>query len=116
VVQLGDIWKIHFPYGDKPDFKERPVVVVGASPMGHREDHVVLVVMVTSQMHQKRNGDVIIASHSAVGLSRPSVIKARRLYSATPQMFQRTESAWLGRLDATTLKLVLDEIAILFSP
>ncbi len=116
MVQCGDIWSIHFPYGDKPHFKERPVVVVGASPMGPREEQVLLVVMVTSQLHQKRNGDVDIVNHSAVGLSRPSIIKARRLFAATPLMFQRPESKWLGRLDATTLKQVLDEIAILFSP
>ena len=84
--------------------------------MGHHEDQVFLVVMVTSKMHQKRKGDVTIAIHSAVGLSRPSIIKARRLYSATPLMFQRTESTWLGRLDATTFKQVMDEIATLFFP
>jgi len=116
MVQLGDIWKIHFPYGDKPGFKERPVVVVGASPMGLREEQVILVVMVTSQIHQRRNGDVIIVNHSAVGLLRPSIVKARRLFSATPLMFQRSESTWLGSLDATTFNQVLNEIAILFSP
>jgi hypothetical protein len=116
VVHLGDIWRIHFPYGDQPGFKMRPVVVVGASPMGHTEEEVVLVAMITSRVHQRRNGDVVIGNYQAAGLPKPSIIKARRLFSASPSMFTYSGGVHLGCVDSVTLESVMNEIAALFSP
>lgn len=116
MVRFGEVWKIPFPYADSAEFKARPVVVVGASPMGPAEEQVLLVAMITSKVHQRRNGDVPIPDHQAVGLPRPSLVKARRLFSASPSMFAQPVASRIGRLELVTLDAVLNEIAVLFLP
>ncbi len=113
-MQKGEIWRIQFPYGEAPNFKLRPVLIVGASPMGPREQEAVLAAMITSQMHQRRRGDVEIVDYRAAGLTAPSLVKARKLFSASPAMFQRPEAKRLGRVDSATMQAVFREIAVLF--
>jgi hypothetical protein len=82
--------------------------------MGPTEEQVLLVAMITSKMHQRRNGDVPIPDHQAVGLPPPSLVKARRLFSASPSMFAQPIASRIGRLEFATLDAVLNEIAVLF--
>lgn len=116
MASLGEIWAIPFPYAEKPHFKTRPVLIVGASPMGQQEEEVILVAMITSQVAGQRNGDVPILNTGAAGLSKPSIIKARRLYSASPRRFRTNGANKVGELDTQTFNNVLSEIAVLFSP
>lgn len=113
-MQVGDVWQITFPFNDQPGSKLRPVLVVGASPMGPGEEEVVLTVMITSQMHQRRRGDVEIVDYTGAGLSSSSLIKSRRLFAASPRMFSATCARRMGRVDTPTFQAVFAEIAQLF--
>jgi mRNA-degrading endonuclease toxin of MazEF toxin-antitoxin module len=115
VVKLADIWQAYFPYSDGPGDKFRPVLVVGVSPMGSGQEQVVLAAMISSQVQKRRIGDVVISDWAAVGLTMPSLVKARRLASLSPSQFN-DPAKYLGRLDDRTFSSVLAEIAVLFSP
>jgi mRNA-degrading endonuclease toxin of MazEF toxin-antitoxin module len=114
-MQLADVWTVPFPFMDVQDFKFRPVLIVGASPMGYGEDEIILVAMITSKVAKARNGDVEIPNHKAVGLTEPSIIKARRLVSRGTNHFDNP-SKQIGRLDDATFAQVISQIAVLFSP
>src|SRR3954468_13769987 len=113
MVQLRDLWKANFPYGDATGFKFRPVLVVGASPMGRRQEQVILVAMLTSQVQKRRIGDVTINDWVAAGLEKPTLVKARRLASLNPSQFLDPAEK-VGELDHPTFSQVLKEIANLF--
>jgi mRNA-degrading endonuclease toxin of MazEF toxin-antitoxin module len=113
-VDRGDLWWVNFPFGDIPEFKRRPTLVVGVSPMGRNQEQVVLVAMVTSKLEQKRQGDVDIADFRGCGLSEPSLIKARRLTHVNPSAFQDPIKDRIGQVSDDCLRHVLMEIGNLF--
>jgi mRNA-degrading endonuclease toxin of MazEF toxin-antitoxin module len=113
VVQRADIWQAYFPFNDGPGDKVRPVLVIGASPMGPGQEQVVLSAMISSQVQKARIGDIVINDWAATGLTVPSLVKARRLASLSPKSFQ-DPAKYIGRLDDPTFSAVLAEIAVLF--
>lgn len=112
----GQVYDAWVPFKDAPDDEKlRPVLVLGWSATGPREDGVVLVVPITSfgDGGQPRNGDVSISDWAAAGLKKPSHVRARRLWGADPQMFSRQSAR--GKVDEATMAAVLAEVGALFS-
>lgn len=112
-MDRGDIWKVNFPFGDVPDFKLRPTLVVGVSPMGAGQEQVVLVAMMTSKLNQRRRGDVEVSNYAACGLMVPTLIKARRITHVNPSMF-KDPGHQVGRVEDDVLRAVLMKIAEMF--
>lgn len=110
------MWWAWVPFKDAPDTdKLRPVVVLGWSPRGAGEDSVVLVLPISSfgDGGQARNGDIFIQEWQAIGLSKPSWVRARRLWGADPQALNSSKGS-SGSLEEQTMSAVLTEVAGLF--
>jgi mRNA-degrading endonuclease toxin of MazEF toxin-antitoxin module len=112
----GQIYEAWVPFKDAPDNQKlRPVLVLGWSAVGATEDGVVLVAPITSfgDGGRARGGDVLIANWATAGLTKPSYVRARRLWGADPQMFHRQSAK--GKVDEATMAAVLREVIALFS-
>ncbi|OYO03383.1 type II toxin-antitoxin system PemK/MazF family toxin [Enemella evansiae] len=128
-LTVGEVWRIYVPYNDGPfppgsdTGKWRPGVVIGWSPevvssqqpLGAQP--VVLVVPITSfgDGGQPRDGDVPVADYQAAGLTKPSWIRARVLFSAHPKAF-RGGTGPLGRVSRHELRAIFAEISALVAP
>jgi mRNA-degrading endonuclease toxin of MazEF toxin-antitoxin module len=110
-VDVGDIfWCTYFPYTETNDGKARPVVIVGASPMGPGEDQVVVIVPISTTGALKR-GDFAISNWEVCGLTSFCWVRARRVFAASPSVLGRR----LGRLPNDVFNDVVDELAMLFN-
>lgn len=116
-VQRGEIWHAHVPFTEDPDQrKQRPVVVLGFSRTGRGQDSVVLVVPVTSfgEGASPREGDVELADWASFGLTKPSWVRARRLWGADPRVFDQRRGP-SGSVSPNVMSMILLEIQKLFS-
>ena len=115
-VVRGQVWYALVPYSEDPaKAKERPVLVLGASPQTPHDDRVIVVAPITgfSESGTARNGDVPILNWRNCGLNKPSWVRARRVWGADPAAFS-TERGCTGTVDTKTVQLVLTEFAGLF--
>ena len=76
--QRGDVVKVPFPYADRATRQRRPAVVISGADLAHRHG-LLWVMMITSAENRHRDGDLVIASLAAAGLSAPSVIRTTKI-------------------------------------
>lgn len=117
-IRRGDICRASFPFGDvTTGAKVRPVLILGYSKRGQDQDETVLVAPITSFSSgggRPKQGDVEVTDWKGCGLSKPSWIRARRLWSPHPKMLNNS-SGRLGVVSDAVLSEVLVEIQRLFS-
>lgn len=104
------------PYNEDPqNSKERPVLVIGWSDHGPGEDSVILVAPITNfgSGGQARNGDIPILNWRRLGFAKPSWVRARRIWGASPAAFDRARGS-LGSVTETEMSQVLTEVSNLF--
>ena len=111
-MRRGDVFEAWVPFKESRtgEGKLRPVVVVGASPMGRYEDQVVLVAAI-SAVGTPLTGDVLIDEWRKLGMKKECWIRARRLYGIDPANVNQKR---LGRIPDDVMNEVLDEIAHFF--
>ena len=114
----GDLVLVFFPfsYREEEPFKKRPVLVVGCTQPGEIGDHAVLVAQVTGspdRISSPGQGDIVVEKWQECGLRKPSVIRARRLWTPEPRDFAGKP---FGRLDGDVLSDVLQQVRLLISP
>lgn len=115
-LALGQIWELNFPYTDKTDFKRRPTVVVAASPMGAGQDQAVWVVMVTSKVRHKADGDIFLPQSSRRYLTYDSLIRTRRVTYVPPEVFLDPErSRYMGAVEDEILVQIINQLARMFA-
>jgi mRNA interferase MazF len=112
-VNPGDICLVAFPYSDASAAKKRPVLVVGASPVGRGQDEVVVVAQITSsatRIASPLQGDLVLTDWRNFRLPQPSVLRCRRLFAINPTDVLRQ----FGNVDGATLAAAHGEIRKLF--
>jgi mRNA-degrading endonuclease toxin of MazEF toxin-antitoxin module len=117
-VHPGDLVLVYFPFSylEEEPFKKRPVLVVGCIQPGEVGDHAALAAQVTSSAERVASpgqGDIVVEKWQECGLRKPSVIRARRLWTPEPRDFAGNP---FGRLDDGTLAEVLAQVRLLISP
>jgi hypothetical protein len=116
LIQVGQIWWIKFPYSDDPaKHKLRPAAIMGWSKFGPNEDGKILVAAISSHQGQTvkaRHGEILINDHTLVGLSKPSYIRPRMLFSIDVSVIEGSNP--LGTLQTAELIQALEEIAEMF--
>lgn len=94
---------VNFPFSSREPqpFKQRPVVVLGAS--GSYPDEVLFVVMVTSsarRVQSPKAGDILIVDLDTAGLPKPSVVRTRRIWTGESRDVVKV----LGQVSASLLE------------
>lgn len=110
----GTIGLVFFPFVGQKTFKQRPVLILKATPPGTPGDEAVLIAMITGSSNRLANvrpGDVLVPNWQTIGLNFPSVVRCRRIWTAERSDFS---SKIIGQLDANTLAAVRSEVQILF--
>ena len=103
--EQGDVIKVPFPCTDRAARQYRPALVV--SSRGLEAAHgLVWVLMITSAANRGWRGDVSIANVSTAGLPAPSVIRTAKIAT-----IEAKDATKVGRISASALKRVLDEVA-----
>ena len=113
-LKAGQVRYARVPFTENPnDSKNRPVIVLGWSPMGAGEDQVVLVVPVTSFKGdpKPRNGHIELDWGSA-GLSKRSWAAARRVWGADPRAFDGAPIGQVTQSDMTRILLEIEHILL----
>ncbi len=111
-VQQGQVVWAKVPYNDDPEKgKRRPAVVLGSSAMTYMDDRVVLLVMITSfgDGGSPKRGDIELLDWANLGLSKPSWVRARRLWGADPAAIQQPADP-ARCIDQFTLGRIYQEI------
>ncbi|WP_368276344.1 type II toxin-antitoxin system PemK/MazF family toxin [Coprococcus sp. RTP21204st1_G4_RTP21204_210225] len=62
---IGDVWWIHFPYGDEDREKRRPAIIID-------DDTIAILAMYVTSRNKENPYSIEIEDWKAVGLSRPS--------------------------------------------
>lgn len=110
----GDIAFVWYPFkhdAEEP-FKRRPVLLVGGTMPGEPGDQAILVAQVTGdprRVEAPGQGDVVIPAWREAGLKKPSVVRARRLWTAQPSDLDRV----LGRLPLDVFAEVLTHVRLM---
>jgi mRNA-degrading endonuclease toxin of MazEF toxin-antitoxin module len=103
--EQGDVIKVPFPYTDRAARQFRPALVVSSRRLEAAHD-LVWVLMITSASNRGLRGDVSITSLSTAGLPAPSIVRTAKIAT-----IEAKDAAKLGRISASALKRVLDEVA-----
>ena len=106
----GQIRLVWFPFSRREvqPYKKRPVLVVNAT--GQTPDRAILVAMITSKPRRFTHpapGDVPVRGWANAGLTLPSTVRARRLWTAEERDFS---GSFLGTVDDPVLQAVRSEI------
>ena len=111
----GDIRYVWFPFSrsEAEPYKKRPVLVLGV--VGTPPDRAVLVAMITANAQRftrPHQGDVALPDWERLGLLKPSVVRARRIWTAEERDFA---GQLLGRVESETLEAVRVELRALLA-
>lgn len=83
-MKIWELWYADFPYEDKPESKDRPVIVLNTNPL------CVLSIKVTGQdARDKDNYDTPIEHWKEAGLIKPSVARISKTMSLDADRFRR---------------------------
>lgn len=117
VLFRGQIWWSEVPYKDADGSKERPVIVLGWSPLRGRDDHNILVVPTSTfggDSSKARGGDLASTDPNTTGMAAKGFIRCRRLMTLGPEVFHWDRGP-LGSLGAGDLDRVWTEVERLFA-
>lgn len=103
--EQGDVIKVPFPYTDRAARQYRPALVI-SSPRFAAAHGQVWVLMITSAANRGWRGDISVTNLSTAGLPAASVIRTPKIAT-----IEAKDAAKLGRISASALKRVLDEVA-----
>ena len=111
----GDVRFVWFPFSrnEAEPYKKRPVLVLGVA--GTPPDRAVLVAMITANAQRfarPHPGDVALMDWRDLGLAKPSVVRARRIWTAEERDFTGPP---VGRVDPATLEAVKAELRALLA-
>jgi mRNA interferase MazF len=103
---VGDVVLVPFPYSDLTGFKRRPALVVASAERGD-----VVMCQITSRAYAGSSAIAISDdSFTTGGLSRPSFVRAGKLFTGSASLVLKT----LGTLDARTTHQVRDSLQAMF--
>ncbi|MEA3036667.1 MAG: mRNA interferase MazF [Sphingomonadales bacterium] len=91
-----------FPHVERPVLVPRPALVVSPRPLGPA-GLLTWMLMITNAERPEWPGDVPIANSRELGLIVPSKIRTAKIAAA-----ETAAATLIGRLDAATLRQVLD--------
>ena len=118
LIQRGQVWHAQVPYNDEVDeSKVRPIVIVGWSDFGTKDDHNILVVPSSTfdgDPSKAKSSDLSLADWKAAGLSAGSFIRTRRVMSLHPSMIL-WERKMRGTLVKSDWEAVLSGIGLMFA-
>lgn len=98
----GDVIVVPFPYSDQFADKRRPALVVSNAKI--QSQGYIWVVMITSALHSRLNGDVEISDLHQAGLSSPSIVRPVKITNIEPTRVVRRA----GRLMPEQTAIVFD--------
>ncbi len=106
--KFGDIILVPFPFTDQSSIKKRPAVVV-SSEKYNRERSDIIIMAVTSRMHQvNRPGEQLITNWRNAGLLKPSVFKP--ILATIENLLVLRKLGRLHQPDLRTLGQILEDI------
>jgi mRNA-degrading endonuclease toxin of MazEF toxin-antitoxin module len=95
---------VNYPYGHGATAKKRPALVVAAEPGAHEDGNALLAVLRISARvfgrERGERGEIDIEDVSSAGLTRPSHVEARRLFTVQ----RRNVLKVLGRVSPSELR------------
>lgn len=97
-MKIWELWYANFPYEDRPESKDRPVIVLNTNPL------CVLSIKVTSQeIRDKDKYDTTIDHWQEAGLVKPSVARISKTVSLDEDKFRRK----IGDLHKDDIPIIL---------
>ena len=108
--EQGDVVKVPFPYTDRAARQYRPALVVSSHAVESAHGFV-WVLMITSAANRGWRGDVAITNLPTAGLPAPSVVRTAKIAT-----IEAGDAVKLGRISASALRRVLDEVATSIKP
>lgn len=97
-MKIWELWYADFPYEDKPESKDRPVIVLNTNPL------CVLSIKVTGQnVRDKDKYDTPIDHWQEAGLAKPSVARISKTMSLDADRFRRK----IGDLHKDDIPIIL---------
>jgi mRNA interferase MazF len=103
---IGDVVLVPFPYSDLTGFKRRPALVVASADRGD-----VVMCQITSRAYADSSAIAIgDDSFTAGGLSRPSFVRAGKLFTGSASLVLKT----LGTLDESTNHRIRESLRAMF--
>lgn len=110
MIAPGEVRFVWFPFshGEAEPYKKRPVLVLGV--VGAMPDQAILVAMITAnaaRVARPHAGDVALSDWQNLGLKKPSVVRARRIWTAEERDFVGPA---IGKVTDAELDLVKTEL------
>ena len=102
---VWDVVKLPFPYTNRPIQQRRPALVVAHHAVSDMPG-LLWVLMITSAVHRRWPGDVVISNLAEAGLPAPSMVRGSKIATV-----EAKDAELIGRLPAADREAVAHSLS-----